>query len=621
MLRAATSSRATVRGLRVLTPGLQAARPMLLTALVLCFVASGCRHSKSHEREAQKGSPAAPSNASLPPGMDMFDLRAHPNATILHPVDLKTLTESERKFGIAPKRGPKVEYQPDIILMEQGDKAIRSIGTDGMTWTFDANAPHVSEFQMGKIVFATGRAVGRIIYMKREGDEIKAILGPIQLNDVIRNGSFAMDSPIDLNNVIVVTAPDMPEPREAAAADQKNTSSSRKPWDGWNKTVIISRVSKNGKRTPLSMSKTYADGRQESYQRIGRCWSPATTTPAVFSPTHAGLGYGKPQLVRTTLEGQMMMPGAPGPALPRAPSLPNYTVPSSPNMPVLHIPGSDLVAQPFVDSGSIGVQYKYEKNGLSFVATGALEVNNARIRFFLDIGNGKVPTTAGLELVGAVGVRLHLKSHTTQEFHVNAQQKAWLPTGIHIPLGGGPVPFSLMFDQALIVNTGYSAKNSILNAEGDYGFDGGIKAGMFDGKWAVHVPLKPTANVDIGNTVEGISVGINSLVMGAELRAMVGLGVGDFGTGVYATLIFTGTMLRGTDIGLACRQGTIEVVLASGVGYAIPNWVADAVNYVLSFVTDLRIDRVGSIVKGPQTPLFHGCTQVPGHCASQQCGS
>jgi hypothetical protein len=310
-----------------------------------------------------------------------------------------------------------------------------------------------------------------------------------------------------------------------------------------------------------------------------------------------------------------MMPGAPGPSL-RAPTLRDYTVPSIPNFPPLNIPSSDLIALPFATSDSIGVQYRYEKNGLSYVATGALEVNNARIKFFLEIGNGKVPTTAGLELAGAVGVRLHLKSHTNGEFHVNAQQKAWLPTSISIPFGGGLVPFSLMFDQATIINTGFSAKNSILNAEGDYGFDGGIKAGMFGGKWGVHIPLKPTAKVDIGNTVEGISVGINSLLMGAELRAMVGLGEGGFGTGVYATLIFTGTMLRAPDIGFACRQGTIEVVLASGVGYAIPQWAADAVNYVLSFVTDLRIDRVGSIVKGPQTGLFHGCTQVPSGCAS-----
>ena len=257
MLRLAPSSRVRVRGLRALTRSLQAARPLLLFALVLCFAASGCRHSESHEREAQKQSPGAPSSStSLPAGMDMFDLKAHPNATILHPVDLKTLTESERKFGIAPKRGPKVEYQPNIILMEEGDKAIRAIANDGMTWTFDANAPHVSEFQMGKIVFATGRAVGRIIWMQRNSDDVKVILGPIQLTDVINKGEFAMSSPIDMNNVLVFTAPDLPEPREVA--QKENTSLPHKPWAGWNKTVVVSRVSKNGRRTLVSMARTFA---------------------------------------------------------------------------------------------------------------------------------------------------------------------------------------------------------------------------------------------------------------------------------------------------------------------------------------------------------------------------
>ena len=617
MLRTARSSRTAVSRLRVLTRCSRAARPLLLIALVFCFAAGGCRDSKSHEGQVQKGSTGAAATESRPSGMDMFDLRAHPNATILHPIDLNTLTESERKFGIAPRRGPSVEYQPDIILMEQGDKAIRSIGTDGMMWTFDANAPHVGEFQMGKIVFATGRAVGRIIYMKREGDAVKVILGPIQLNDVIRNGSFAMDSPIDLNNVLVFTAPDMPEPREAA--EQKSSFSSQKPWDGWNKTVVISRVSKGGTRTPLSMSKTYADGRRESYQRIGGHWAPATTTPPAFSPTQIGTSYGKPRLVRTTLDGQMM-PGVPGPTLPRAPSLPDYKLPSVPNMPSLPIPSSDLVALPFATSDSIGVQYKYEKNGLSLTATGALEINNARIRFFLTIGDGKVPTSAGLELGGAVGIRLHLKSHTTQEFHVNALQKAWLPTQISIPLGAGLVPFSLMFDQGLVLNTGFSAKNSILNAEGDYGFDGGIKAGIENGKWAVHIPLEPTKKVDIGDSVEGISVGINSLLMGASLRAMVGLGAGGFGTGVYATLIFTGTMLRAPDIAAQCRQGTIQATLYSGVGYSIPKWATDAINYVLSFVTTVRVDQVGSIVQSGPYELFHGKTEVPGGCSTPKGG-
>ncbi len=98
---------------------------------------------------------------------DMFDLKLHPGATITQPIDPHTLTSSQIKFGISPKRDPSVEYQPDVIVMEQGDKAIKSVATDGMTWTFDANAPQVTDFQEDKIVFATGRAVGRVLALKR----------------------------------------------------------------------------------------------------------------------------------------------------------------------------------------------------------------------------------------------------------------------------------------------------------------------------------------------------------------------------------------------------------------------------------------------------------------------
>ena len=40
-------------------PGHAVARPILMTALVLCFAASGCRHSESHVKEVQHGPPGA----------------------------------------------------------------------------------------------------------------------------------------------------------------------------------------------------------------------------------------------------------------------------------------------------------------------------------------------------------------------------------------------------------------------------------------------------------------------------------------------------------------------------------------------------------------------------------
>jgi hypothetical protein len=151
---------------------------------------------------------------------DIFDTKLHPGATVVHPVDPHTLSESQIKFGIAPKRDPSVEYQPDIILMENGDKAIKSVAGDGMTWTFDANAPQVSDFQEGKIVFATSRAVGRVLGLKRQGDSVSVILGPIQLTDVIRNGSFEMHQDVDLNNMISYVAPDYPPAARRVRADE-----------------------------------------------------------------------------------------------------------------------------------------------------------------------------------------------------------------------------------------------------------------------------------------------------------------------------------------------------------------------------------------------------------------
>jgi len=52
-------------------------------------------------------------------------------------VNIKKMTPSQIQFGIAPKRTREVEYVDDVIIMEEGDKAIRSMGGNGMSWTFD----------------------------------------------------------------------------------------------------------------------------------------------------------------------------------------------------------------------------------------------------------------------------------------------------------------------------------------------------------------------------------------------------------------------------------------------------------------------------------------------------
>ena len=172
----------------------------------------------------------------------------------------------------------------------------------------------------------------------------------------------------------------------------------------------------------------------------------------------------------------------------------------------------------------------------------------------------------------------------------------------------------------LDVNSGFSAKQSILHAEGDYTYKGGLWAGYTNGDWKVTTASDVVAQTDMGRSIQGISLGINSLVMACSVRAMVGIGAFGFNTGVFVGMRFDGTILRAPDEAWPCRQGTIEVYIDSGVGYSLPGFVVDILNKLLTAFTSYQIDRAGTILKGPSKRLFHGNTQMPGNCATPNGG-
>jgi hypothetical protein len=120
--------------------------PVLATVLVLTLgTATGCKKKQT----PGNGTRSAAADTSYLP-QDVFGPPAVPGARVLKPIARRSLSESELKYGIAPRRSSTVEYQPDVIVMERGDNAIRSIVSDGMESQFDANAPHVREFQQGR---------------------------------------------------------------------------------------------------------------------------------------------------------------------------------------------------------------------------------------------------------------------------------------------------------------------------------------------------------------------------------------------------------------------------------------------------------------------------------------
>ncbi|MGH8253151.1 MAG: hypothetical protein ACRES2_03865 [Steroidobacteraceae bacterium] len=159
-------------------------------------------------------------------------------------MDPKTLTATERKYGMAPKRDARVTYQDGVILMEHGDQAVREAKSDGMTYTFDAAAEHVNEFAEGKIIFATGRVVGRVAQLTRDGGIVTVKLAPVQITEIVKKGTFMMHSDFNPKDLIIYMAPDFPNTVDHNAAQQPasffpDPSESQYPRAGFIKTVGV----------------------------------------------------------------------------------------------------------------------------------------------------------------------------------------------------------------------------------------------------------------------------------------------------------------------------------------------------------------------------------------------
>jgi hypothetical protein len=128
------------------------------------------------------------------------------------------MTRAEQKYGIAPTPDPSVTYQPDVIVVGGGADAIRAQSSNGFIWTIDAHAPHASELVPGKIFFLTGRAVGRVLDVRKDGSNLVVTVGPVDIVEVVKHADIHIDMPIDFGEAIAYSSPDLPGQSTPASA-------------------------------------------------------------------------------------------------------------------------------------------------------------------------------------------------------------------------------------------------------------------------------------------------------------------------------------------------------------------------------------------------------------------
>ncbi|HEX3704070.1 MAG TPA: hypothetical protein VHU82_12130, partial [Vicinamibacterales bacterium] len=275
------------------------------------------------------------------------------------------------------------------------------------------------------------------------------------------------------------------------------------------------------------------------------------------------------------------------------------------------------------DCGGLGVRLTATKDGLNLNISAVFKLQQPRFTFHAALY--KSDFRAEIMLSGGAGFEMAVEGTTDPNFTTNLNQTGAIPVDLVLPLSFGGVPLALHYHQDLSLATGFSAKTSILKSRADFSLQGNLGFIYQDGSFQ---PLHMYANNNssLSGDVNGLSMGINSMVVAIAQRLLAGLGAGGFAVGPYVSLTSTLTALKQatsaasmmlTQQGVAdCRQATFQMQISGGIGYAIPKPVAAVINFFLKLVHATPISENGSFASLRPADLFPGIkSSTPRFCA------
>lgn len=268
-------------------------------------------------------------------------------------------------------------------------------------------------------------------------------------------------------------------------------------------------------------------------------------------------------------------------------------------------------------SGGLGVNAPYNQDGVRFLAQLRLRLNHPEFTFHLDISHGL--KTASVELPGVDGVDVGIEGSTDGGFK-NIEKRFAIPYDISFNIPG-IVPFAAAFHQSLLAQTLITGKQSAIRANGDYQLQGTIVAGIINGSASATAPLFIHTVQDLAHSLSGESASVDGLVLGYGDKFIVGVGSFGLVVGPYLSVNTTvgldrsSSLQRGA-VGYVCRAAQLGLALDYGLGFAVPTWSVDALNFALSFFHAKSLDPSYSKKLGT-IPIKALSDTIPPSCASK----
>jgi hypothetical protein len=473
------------------------------------------------------------------------------------------------RYGAVPTRNSSVTYQPDVVIVDGGADAVRSVSSDGLTWIIKGDAGHAKDLAVGKILFVTSRSAGRILAIQPAGADLAVTIGPVQLTDVIEKADIDYNRPLDLASMMFYPAPDLPgastvpldSPADSAAPDSAAPDSA----------------------------------------------APDSAAPDSAAPDSAAPDSGSAQTAAKDQKGTLVLPPVELMADSVAKTLP---LPTFGSTPAASIDGFSLT--PAASAAGLGVKFAYNSHGILLSGQALLHLNAPTLQFHIAIDHGV--KSLSMRLDGAAGLTVSFDAGIDAANVYALDRRVEIPVDISIPIGG-PTPLTITIRQTLLFKTAFAAKKATLSANGDFTFTGGFGVQYSNGSLTPLGPLGFSGIPAFVSSIGGESLGINGLIIGYQLRMIVGIGAFGFAAGPSFTLVGrVGVTNTAAEAAVPCKFGTVNVQLGVGLGYSLPTVITSAINAILS---TLNIKAISSsdavetfatiINKGLSVPDTHGC--------------
>jgi hypothetical protein len=449
-------------------------------------------------------------------------------------------------YGYAPELAAGVTYQPDVILVAGGASSIRSASGDGLVWTIDRSATGAANLVVGSVMLLTSRATGRVADIRDDGNTRVVTLSPVDLTEIVSDGTFSVDQDIDLDAMGYQLIPDLPG----------------------------------------------ALGQPESIE-------PSPSPSALWRPTEGMAQSGTWDVVLPPLRLRAKSPAAAGGASDLPPAL-------KPRQ-CAEVTVGSWSAKPCAEKGkvSLGIDYKAVSGGAGLKLGVVISLPSAslHLRTSTTISGGQAGAST-LALEGLNGVDVEIAGGVANGASDNDKVKVEVPIEIDRPFPPAPntlgLPTNLKLEFKYIIETAFSGNNSTLKASGSYGLDGplGIDGGSF--VTPTFTVLKPMLD-----SLSGIAIGVSGVVVAAKVKIQYGLGVPAATAGPYVTLTAAIGVTLGSALGAAlaqCRGLTVD--LKGGIGFGI-TITQDALKDLLSRLPKAikiktETERTWSIFHGEQ---------------------